>query len=165
MVLYGDDHALHRQVQFLCSALDDADVGLMRHDPIDIFGADAGAVHCGIGGGGKFLDRVAKHLIALHPQVAGGAGRHAAIDVEQIAVAPVRIQIRRENAPVGRTVAAVLRLKQQRARAIAKRREIEIKLLRLKEMCSLLDDLIAGCPGSGELSDCTILGAIETHDR
>ena len=52
-----------------------------------------------------------------------------------------------------------------RARAIAKRREIEIKLLRLKEMCSLLDDLIAGCRGSGELSDCTILGAIETHDR
>ncbi len=47
-----------------------------------------------------------------------------------------------------------------RARAILKRRDIEDKLSKLKDMRDSLDDPIAACPGTGHLSDCTILKAI-----
>lgn len=52
-----------------------------------------------------------------------------------------------------------------RARAIAKRRDIEGKVRKLNEMRDLLDDLIAACPGKGHLSGCTILEAMEPDRR
>lgn len=52
-----------------------------------------------------------------------------------------------------------------RARAISKRRDIEDRLVKLREICRLLDDLIAGCPGEGHLSECTILEAMESDFR
>lgn len=47
-----------------------------------------------------------------------------------------------------------------RARAISKRRDIEDKLQKLREMRDVLDGLIVGCPGKGHLSECTILEAM-----
>lgn len=49
-----------------------------------------------------------------------------------------------------------------RARAISKRRDIEDKLAKPKDMRDFLDDLIAACPGEGHLSECTILEAIKS---
>ena len=48
-----------------------------------------------------------------------------------------------------------------RARAVAKRDDINGRLVQLKQMRDVLDKLIDDCPGEGELSDCTILEAIE----
>ena len=36
MVLHGDDDTLHRHLHALRGGLDDAQVGLMRHDPVHI---------------------------------------------------------------------------------------------------------------------------------
>lgn len=49
-----------------------------------------------------------------------------------------------------------------RERAITKRREIDEKLHALTEMRGVLDDLIARCPGQGNLTKCPILDAMES---
>ena len=36
MVLNGDHDLVHRDAHFLGGALNDSDIGLMRHDPVDI---------------------------------------------------------------------------------------------------------------------------------
>lgn len=48
-----------------------------------------------------------------------------------------------------------------RKQAVAKRREVERKIGGLRRIRDALDTLIAQCPGSGALSACTILEAIE----
>ena len=52
-----------------------------------------------------------------------------------------------------------------RARAMAKRQDIQDKLDRLQCMRDALDEMIANCPGEGALSECTILEAMETRER
>ena len=48
-----------------------------------------------------------------------------------------------------------------RQRAITKRREIDEKLHALTQMRGVLDDLIARCPGQGNLTNCAILDAMD----
>lgn len=50
-----------------------------------------------------------------------------------------------------------------RARAMAKRQHVEAKLEHLTRMRKTLDELIAQCPGKGDISACTILGAMQNH--
>ena len=50
-----------------------------------------------------------------------------------------------------------------RDRAIAKRKDVQIKLDRLQRIRDSLDDLIAQCPGKGDVSACTILDAMENR--
>lgn len=50
-----------------------------------------------------------------------------------------------------------------RQRALAKRHEVRAKLERLERIGDALDALIARCPGTGGLSDCTILGALQSE--
>ena len=48
---------------------------------------------------GEVGDRVAEHLLALHPELADRAGgRDAAVDIEQIVVAPVGVEPGGEDA-------------------------------------------------------------------
>jgi len=54
---------------------------------------------------------------------------------------------------------------QVRAHAIAKRRDIQTKIERLQQIGSALDDVISQCPGSGDLSDCGILEALESRNH
>lgn len=48
-----------------------------------------------------------------------------------------------------------------RARATAKRQDIQERLDKLCTMRDAIDEMIADCPGEGELSDCTILEAMK----
>lgn len=48
-----------------------------------------------------------------------------------------------------------------RGRAIEKREEVQIKLAQLSNMRDALDELIASCPGGGDVKACTILEAME----
>ena len=49
-----------------------------------------------------------------------------------------------------------------RRRAHAKRREVQSKLERMEQIRDALDALIDSCPGTGDLADCTILGALQS---
>lgn len=48
-----------------------------------------------------------------------------------------------------------------RNRAIEKRQEVQVKLNQLVQIREALDDLIASCPGGGDVKACTILEAME----
>ncbi len=48
-----------------------------------------------------------------------------------------------------------------RARAISKRQEIDQKMETLSHMGTVLDDLIARCPGRGDLANCSIFAAMD----
>lgn len=53
---------------------------------------------------------------------------------------------------------------QVQARAIAKREAIQAKIERLQQMCISLDEVISSCPGKGDLSNCSILEALENRN-
>lgn len=53
---------------------------------------------------------------------------------------------------------------QVRARAAAKRQNVRAKIVRLTQIQTALDDLIARCPGQGHLSECSIIDAMEQRD-
>ncbi len=48
--------------------------------------------------------------------------------------------------------------------AVQKRREVQDRLERLRRIAGVLDDLIADCPGDGDLGTCSIMDAIERVD-
>lgn len=50
------------------------------------------------------------------------------------------------------------------ARAIAKRQDIQAKIERLQQIGRALDEVISRCPGSGGLSECGILEALENRN-
>ena len=70
VVLNGDDDTIHRNAHAAGGAFDDADVGLMRHDPGDVVTRQPGLCKRGVRGFGKFFDGMAEDRIALHAQVA-----------------------------------------------------------------------------------------------
>lgn len=51
------------------------------------------------------------------------------------------------------------------ARAIAKHHDIQTKIERLQQMRASLDEVISRCPGSGDLSNCSILEALENRNQ
>jgi len=112
----------------------------------------------------RFYER--RGLIARPRKPAGGGAR----EYDDGTVARVRFV--REAQELGfslREIAELLSLRadpgtdcaEVRARAMEKRDEVEAKVNRLSRMRDALDDLIAFCPGSGNLGACTILEAIE----
>lgn len=52
-----------------------------------------------------------------------------------------------------------------RARAEAKLDDVNDKIRRLRNMGRALEALIAACPGHGELGCCSIIEALEAHER
>lgn len=89
-------------------------------------------------------------------------------DVETVA----RIRFIRQAQEIGfslREIAELLSLRADpgadcadvRRRAIEKRDEVEAKMVQLSRMRSALDDLIASCPGGGNVKACTILEAVQ----
>jgi Hg(II)-responsive transcriptional regulator len=112
----------------------------------------------------RFYER--RGLIAQPRKPAGGGARE--YDEDTIA----RVRFVREAQDLGfslREIAELLSLRadpgadcaEVRAKAMEKREEIEAKLKQLSRMRDALGDLIAFCPGSGDLGACTILEAIE----
>ena len=79
--------------------VEDALVGLVRHHPVDLVGLVAGGLEHLAEHVGEVDDRVAEHLLALHPQLADRAGgRDAAVDIEQVVVAAVGVEPGGEDA-------------------------------------------------------------------
>ena len=108
----------------------------------------------------RFYER--KGLIAQPPKPVGGGVRE--YDDETVA----RIRFIRQAQEIGfslREIAELLSLRADpqadcadvRARAIAKRAEVQAKLAQLWRMQDALDELIASCPGGGDVKACTIL--------
>lgn len=112
----------------------------------------------------RFYER--KGLIEQPPKPAGGGPRE--YDGETIS----RIRFVRQAQEIGfslREIGELLSLRADpdadcadvRNRAIEKRQEVQVKLDQLSHMREALDDLIASCPGGGDVKACTILEAME----
>ena len=100
MVLHRHHHPVHRDLHPLGGGLDDADIGLMRHDPVDVIGTQPRLVQGGMRRLGQLFDSMAKYFAALHPQFPRRPGGYATIDIQQVAKLPVAVQISRQNATV-----------------------------------------------------------------
>lgn len=112
----------------------------------------------------RFYER--KGLIEQPPKPSGGGARQ--YDAETVA----RIRFVRQAQEIGfslREIGELLSLRtdpdadcgEVRGRAIEKRDEVQAKLDRLARMRDALDDLIAQCPGGGDIMACSILDAME----
>lgn len=112
----------------------------------------------------RFYER--KGLIAQPPKPAGGGARE--YDDETVD----RIRFVRHAQGIGfslREISELLSLRAApdvdcadvRGRAIKKRDEVQAKLDQLSRMRDALDELIASCPGGGNIKACTILEAME----
>lgn len=112
----------------------------------------------------RFYER--KGLIAQPPKPVGGGVRE--YDDDTVA----RIRFVRQAQEIGfslREIADLLSLRADpdadcadvRGRAIEKRAEVQAKFLQLSRMRDALDELIASCPGGGNVKACTILDAMQ----
>ena len=101
MLLHGDDHALHRQAEFLRGGLDDADIGLVRHQPVD--GRFFETIR-----GQRFIDDAAEHghrhlehfgaRHVDHVAAGGVAGGNATGGAQQFDVGAIGMQVRGDDA-------------------------------------------------------------------
>src|ERR1051326_2274015 len=99
MARVRDDRAALWQPDLAPDRSDDAGVSLVRHKPVDIGRAEPVRRQGLINDIAEMLHRLAKHLAAHHPEVSGlaGGGRPA-VDVEDVMLAAVRMQMRRQDA-------------------------------------------------------------------
>ncbi|MET4808213.1 MerR family DNA-binding protein [Limibacillus sp. MBR-115] len=112
----------------------------------------------------RFYER--KGLIEQPPKPSGGGSRE--YDDKTVS----RIRFVRQAQEIGfslREVGDLLSLRADpdadcadvRRRAIEKKDEVQAKLDQLSHMRDALDELIASCPGGGDVKACTILEAME----
>ena len=89
-----DNDLFGRQVELARGRIEDACIGLVRHDPVDI-GSLRPCIHQNFAQHvGKVHDRMAEDLAALHAQLADLAGRRGpAVDIEQVAMRTVGMQL------------------------------------------------------------------------
>ena len=103
MALDRADHLVGGEPELAPDPGDDPAVGLMRHQPVDVrrgqpVGGERLVHHLA-----QMLHRLAEHLAPFHPQKAGMAGRRrAAIDIEDVVLASVRMQMGREDMAAAR---------------------------------------------------------------
>lgn len=114
----------------------------------------------------RFYER--KGLIQQPPKPEGGGLRE--YDDETVS----RIRFVRQAQEIGFSLREIAELLSLRAdpdadcgdvcvRAIDKRAEVQTKLLQLEQMRDALDELIASCPGGGDVKACTILDAMQRN--
>ena len=116
----GDDHLFARDAELVGRGVDDAAVGLMRHEPVDVGGGSRRRPRNSLDDVRHHADGVPEHLLAFHAQMADRLRRRrAAVDVELGAVAAVRARVsRRSRRRVARAV-ALTRLQHDRPGAVA----------------------------------------------
>ena len=109
MILDGDDDPFHRHVELPRRRLDDADVGLVRHQPVDVGGREPSLGQCLVDESCKRAHRHLEHFIALHldrGRLAAAqpveAVRHAKGIEQEIAVLAIGADHRRLDAGLGR---------------------------------------------------------------
>ena len=116
MGIDGDDHLVHRQLQLARGGLHDADVGLVRDQPVELFDAAAGLREHGAGGAFEHAHRQLEHRLAIHLEQGVAqhlAARHRARHAQDVDVAPVGMQVGGQDA--GRVAGA----QQHRTGAVA----------------------------------------------
>src|SRR5262249_25831263 len=105
-----------------CRVIDDALVGLMRHEPIDIAGAVAGSFERVLDDIGYHCHRVLEDSTAFHPQVADRLRRRwTAIHIELGLLAPIPAQVRCQNTTVFTRTPLALRLEHDGTSAVAEK--------------------------------------------
>lgn len=112
----------------------------------------------------RFYER--KGLIVQPSKPVGGGARQYDDDTVS------RIRFVRQAQEIGFSLSEIAELLSLRAdpdadcadvrgRAIGKRAEVQSKLAHLAQMRDALDELIASCPGGGDVKACTILDAMQ----
>src|SRR6516162_3398414 len=97
------DHLVLRQAELSAHTVDDAAVCLMRDKPVDIRRGKAVRREGLVDHRAQMLDRQPEDLTSFHPQKAHTAGRRrAAIDIEDVVLASVRMQMVREDKAAAR---------------------------------------------------------------
>ena len=100
--------------------VDDALVGLVRHEPVDVGGGIAGGAERILDHVGDHRHRVLEHRSPFHAQVADGLRRgRPAIDVELGLVPAVGAQMRGQHAAIVAAAGLLLRLHHDGAGAVA----------------------------------------------
>ena len=98
----GDYHPLRRQAELPPHGVDDAQVGLVRHQPVDIPPLQPVGRERLIHRFGKPDHGVAEHLAPIHDQMPRSvAASDGAVDIQDVAQRALRMQMGRENAAVG----------------------------------------------------------------
>ena len=111
----------------------------------------------------RFYER--KGLIAQPPRPARGARDYGGATLARLRFIAGAKRLGFSLAEIGELLAlreapdAGCRAVQARARA--KRAEVQARIEGLMRLREALDALLAACPGAGDLSDCSIIGAIE----
>ncbi len=119
MAVDGHDHALHRHVQAPRRRGDDAQVGLVRDQPVDRMAVEAMVREGLLDHGVQGLDRDLEHVVAAHHHLHAVVGlvleAHRDPDrvVQQLLVRAVRVQVRGQDAGL------VVGLEHHRAGAVA----------------------------------------------
>ena len=112
----------------------------------------------------RFYER--KGLITQPPKPSTGGAREYGSEIL------VRLRFITQAKKIGFSLSEIVELlalrielnadcKNVKARAVAKRQDVQVKLEQLWCMRDALDELISRCPGQGGLSACTILEAME----
>ena len=130
---------LRRDAELVRRGVDDALVGLVRHEPVDVVGSVAGVANTSSTTSVIIADRVPEDLAAFHAQMPDGLRRgRAAIDVELGLVAAVGAQVRGEDAAVrrARPAAPALPARRRRRRRRTARRCVRSFQSRMREKVS-----------------------------
>ena len=101
MLVNGDHHLVHRQLQLAGGALHDADVGLVRNEPVDVGLGALGLGQHRAGGRFQHADGELEHGLAVHLEqrvaqhlAAGHGARHA----EDVDMATIGMQVGGDDA-------------------------------------------------------------------
>ncbi len=101
MPIDRDDHPLRRQAEAAAHRVDDPQVGLVRHQPIDVAPGQPVRRQRLVHRLGQTDDRVAEHLATVHHQMAGTVGpTDGAINVEDVAEIALGVQMGGQDAAV-----------------------------------------------------------------
>src|SRR3990170_2434495 len=100
MLIDRNDDACRIETKLPCSTVQDALIGLMRYEPVNIRRIIACLGQSGVDHLADLGHCMAKYLRTVHADMSDGAGgRRTAIDIELVAVAAVGAKARGEDAP------------------------------------------------------------------
>ena len=120
MHAHRDDHLLRCDAELVGGVIDDALVGLVRHEPVDVGSRGPGRTKGILDHVGDHRHGVLEHRAAFHAQEANRFGRgRPAIDIELGFVPAVRTKVRGEHTTVVATAGLLLRLHHHRTGAVA----------------------------------------------
>jgi len=100
---HGQNDFLYREFEFFGGALNDADIGLVRHQPIEVCICQAGFVQHGAGCGFEHTHSKFEHALAVHFQywVAQNlAVLHMTGDAQQAHMLAIGMDIGGQNAKI-----------------------------------------------------------------